>query len=259
MRGTRILQLVVHFVLIIFCAVSVPGFTKNDPDGRDMLLVIILVVAMITLTASVKLNWLILKPQKLFIKLPPTSALQFVLISLSLIIISLAGRLYFLYDDHLSSYDLYADISDLPWRPEQLWRFEQLGIVRSRFGIFLFVFYVFIFMLIAGMHTLGWFSYNRIQHGVFSRLLLCLQIVVGSMLIAIVLFLVYHFALSVFAFLEQVQLDGELWNTWSIGVMFFDCLNLIFLFGYSIWVLSDGIKLWRIRGTGSMMPPEQLY
>jgi hypothetical protein len=224
-------------------------FRSDYFDVREILLAIFLVGAVVPLAASVKLNWLLLRSEKFYVKLPRTRAWHFALIALSALIVLLASRMYFSYDRHLSSYALYATLADWLWLPSQVEVYAEIeiGIVNSVTGIYMFVFCVFVFMLISTMHTLGWFSHDCMEQRVISRPLLCFHVALGAVLTMIVLVFLFDLWLAITQFIEEVQLDETLLNTWNLGNIFFDVVNVILLFVYALWVFIDGIKLWRSR------------
>jgi hypothetical protein len=261
MPGKRILQLIVHSLLMIVSAFSAFGYLRGyRGDVWDILLGTFLVFAVVALASSLKLNWLLLNEQKVHVHVPPTGSVHFVLIPFSAGIIFFAERLYLSHDDHLSTYQLYAVLPDWLWLPRQVERFEEIGIVNTLPGIYIFLFYVFIFTLIVGIYNFGWFSYRGSEQHAISRRLLWLHIAVGPTLILIIIFLSCQFGVGLFQFIEDLQLDATLLNTWNVGIIFFHVLNLVLLFGFALWVLMDAIRIWKSRLTilpGQFDDPQQ--
>lgn len=249
MIGKRIFQLIIHTGLVVLCITSIPALFEHRVNFWDVAMAICILGLAIVLAASVRLNWILLKNQRWAIKLPPTSSLQFLLILLSPIIVYLASSLGFSYDNHLSFYSLYVDLPEWLWLPKEIDRFE-LGIAGTAGGICMFLVFVFLFMLIVTIQTLGLWS-NNTAYVFFpiSRILLSSQFLTSSMLLLTVLFAFYEFNGHMNAFILEGKLDMGLLNTWNLGCLLFEFLNVVLLLWYATWVLADSIYLWKINKT----------
>lgn len=245
MIAKRILQLVIHATVILTCVLTISALLRGHVDTSDVIIAMAVVVSLVPLGASIKLNWILLKKCNFIVKLPDTSPLHYGLIALAPMIVCFAGSLRFYHNDHLSSYSLNAIVGDWWWLPDSIIQLG-VGIVGSKTGIYMFIAYVVAMMLIFTMHTLGLFSEaTSVRDRPVTRTLLTFQTATGALLVAFVLFLLYHFSLSLLAFLETVEFDPGLLNTLNLGVLFFDVVNLILLALYATWVLRDAIDIWR--------------
>lgn len=257
MIGKRLLQLIVHATTILALVFSIPGFFRHHVDVSAVIMAVGAIASLVPLAVSVKLNWILLKKCKLLAKLPETSRSHFAFIALTPLIVYFAGSLRFSYHHHTSSYWLYAEAPDWLWLPGPIIPLE-LAVVASELGIFMFVFYVFAAMLIFTMHALGLFSEEaRNGHEVLSRALLSFQILTGVLLVSFILFLLYHFCLSIFRFIRDLDFDPGLFNTANLGVYFFNAINLILLglLEHGFWWTQStfGNGIWRLRETNPLV------
>lgn len=244
MIGKRALQLTVHALLITICVINLPDTFEGWPDLNGIAAALILGIALVVMAGSIKLNWQLLRQQKITIKPPRTSPLHFGLIVLSPIIIDFSGRLNFSHDSHLSSYELSAELPRWLSLTEHVG--HDLGIVYTDTGICIFLFYVFIFILVIGMYTWGWFL-NSPANGypVIQRSLSGCQIALGTILVSLVFLSDIRVYEATLAFIAYAKEDDGLINTWNIGRRFFDFANAVLLSLYAVWIFRDGLKLWK--------------
>lgn len=247
MTGKRVLQLTLHTLLTVIFIINIPGLFDDGLNLSNFAAAVIVGCVVAPLAGSAKLNWQLVRSQKITIKPPRASSLHFGFIALSIMIIDFSGRMNFSYDSHLSIYALSAELPDWLSLPEEAG--NDLGIVATDTGIYMFLFYVFVFALASSMYTWGWFQNNQAHpeaaRNTIQPSLPWFQIALGSLFVLLILYSNHRLCIKILNFLAEAREYNNLLNTWNIGHLLSDSLNAILLTLYAIWIFHDGIKLWK--------------
>jgi hypothetical protein len=242
MVGRCLFHFVTQLIMMTLCIASIFDLFEYGLDGSDVMYLIITIALMILISASVVLNWRLLRNQRLSIVVPRTSLIQYAQIILSPVVIYLAGRLFFWYDGHLSMY--YLSLSIPEWMGIEN---GELGVATSLLGICMFIIYVFVFMLLMTLHSLNMLSkHTPFVFSPVNRLLLFLQLAISIVLLLFVSVLSYQYSRVLMEFVKESE--PELMNTWNIGRLFFRFLEQGILWLYSFSLLHYSISLLRKCG-----------
>jgi hypothetical protein len=245
MIGKRLLQLLIHGVLcVVFLANFTSVFFDSYVSTSEIVWAVVAFVFAILLSVSVRLNWLLLRPQSWKVQLPRRSLWHFVVIPVSAFILYFSAYLNFGYDDHLSIYALGLKF------PERFVDHQsgndEAGIAGTPEGICLFLIYGFVFMFLHTLNTLGLFSHDAVRSNQASRVLYWAQLALGAGMMLLMLAMWYRFYTRLEWFIvDLTQHDGGLLNSWNIGRHCFQFLNLSLLQTYALWVLRDARELYR--------------